>query len=89
MKPDRIRLRIEYARETDKLFSDNIPAYADWLEVKLAKAEAKNLPTDVVSNLLEFDKCPACRSKRVKRTNVLIRGSYVYECLECCEQFSN
>jgi hypothetical protein len=34
---NRIKLRIEYARETNKLFSDNIPLYADWLEKKLAK----------------------------------------------------
>jgi len=37
---NRIRLRIEYARETDKIFSDNIPQYADWLEERLAKLEA-------------------------------------------------
>jgi hypothetical protein len=33
---ERIRLRVEYSRETDLIFSDNIPAYADWLERKLA-----------------------------------------------------
>ena len=32
----RMKLRIEYSRETDFVFSDNIPAYADWLEKKLA-----------------------------------------------------
>lgn len=32
----RMKLRIEYSRETDLIFSDNIPAYADWLEQKLA-----------------------------------------------------
>ena len=32
----RMKLRIEYSRETDLIFSDNIPAYADWLEKKLA-----------------------------------------------------
>lgn len=88
-EPERIMLRIQYAKETDKLFSDNIPAYADWLEVRLAKLEAKNLPTDDVSNLFEFDKCPICRSKRIKRTTILIGGKHVYECLKCCEQFSN
>lgn len=31
-----MKLRIEYSRETDLIFSDNIPAYADWLENKLA-----------------------------------------------------
>jgi hypothetical protein len=39
MKPvseERMRLRIEYSRETDLIFSDNIPAYADWLEKRLA-----------------------------------------------------
>jgi hypothetical protein len=33
---NRMHLRIEYTRETDLLFSDNIPKYADWLEIKLA-----------------------------------------------------
>lgn len=33
---ERMKLRIEYSRETDLIFSDNIPAYADWLEQKLA-----------------------------------------------------
>lgn len=33
---ERMKLRIEYSRETDLIFSDNIPAYADWLENKLA-----------------------------------------------------
>ena len=33
---ERMRLRVEYSRETDLIFSDNIPAYADWLEKKLA-----------------------------------------------------
>ena len=47
------------------------------------------LPIHDVSKPLEFDKCPICRSKRVKRTNIVIRGRYVYECLACCEQFSN
>lgn len=36
---DRIKLRIEYSRETDLIFSDNIPAYADWLEKKLASIQ--------------------------------------------------
>ena len=31
----RMKLRIEYSRETDLIFSENIPAYADWLEKKL------------------------------------------------------
>jgi hypothetical protein len=35
----RIKLRIDYSRETDLVFSDNIPAYADWLEKKLALSQ--------------------------------------------------
>ncbi len=33
---ERMKLRVMYSRETDLIFSDNIPAYADWLEKKLA-----------------------------------------------------
>lgn len=33
---ERMKLRVQYSRETDLIFSDNIPAYADWLEKKLA-----------------------------------------------------
>ena len=33
---ERMKLRVEYSRETDLIFIDNIPAYADWLEKKLA-----------------------------------------------------
>ena len=36
---NRMRLRIEYSRETDLIFSDNISAYADWLEKKLAMSQ--------------------------------------------------
>ncbi len=36
---ERIKLRVEYSRETDLIFSDNIPAYADWLEKKLALSQ--------------------------------------------------
>lgn len=35
----RMKLRIEYSRQTDLIFSDNIPAYADWLEKKLALSQ--------------------------------------------------
>lgn len=35
----RMKLRIEYSRETDLTFSDNIPSYADWLEKKLALSQ--------------------------------------------------
>jgi hypothetical protein len=33
----RMMLRVLYARETNELFEDNIPKYADWLETKLAE----------------------------------------------------
>jgi hypothetical protein len=52
MKPvseERMRLRLEYSRETDLIFSDNIPAYADWLEKKLALSQPPvigSLPSD-------------------------------------------
>jgi hypothetical protein len=36
---ERMRLRIEYARETELIFSENIPAYADWLEKKLSMCQ--------------------------------------------------
>jgi hypothetical protein len=36
---ERMKLRVEYSRETDLIFSDNIPAYADWLEKKLALSQ--------------------------------------------------
>lgn len=39
MSCDRIKLRIKYSRETGKLFSDNIPLYADWLEKKLSEKQ--------------------------------------------------
>jgi hypothetical protein len=35
----RMKLRIEYSRETDLVFSDNIPAYSDWMEKKLALSQ--------------------------------------------------
>jgi hypothetical protein len=43
---ERMRLRIEYSRETDLIFSDNIPSYADWLEKRLASKNIEVLPTD-------------------------------------------
>jgi hypothetical protein len=33
---ERMRLRVEYSRETDLIFSDNIAVYGDWLEKRLA-----------------------------------------------------
>ena len=39
LSEQRMKLRIEYSRETGLLFSDNIPAYADWLENKLASIQ--------------------------------------------------
>lgn len=47
----RMKLRIEYSRETDLIFSDNIPAYADWLEKKLALSQH-----DVIKSV-----CEKCR----------------------------
>lgn len=38
---ERMKLRIEYSRKTDLIFSDNIPAYADWLENKLSLKQIK------------------------------------------------
>lgn len=38
---ERMKLRMEYTRETDYIFSDNIAKYADWLEVRLAKLETE------------------------------------------------
>ena len=35
----RMWLRVKYSQETDLIFSDNIPAYADWLEKRLAAIE--------------------------------------------------
>ena len=39
----RMYLRVEYTRETDEIFSDNIPKYADWLEAKLADSPDVNI----------------------------------------------
>jgi hypothetical protein len=33
---ERMALRVQYLRETRLIFNDYIPAYANWLEVKLA-----------------------------------------------------
>jgi hypothetical protein len=33
---NRMNLRILYTRETNIIFSDDIPKYADWLEISLA-----------------------------------------------------
>ena len=40
----RLHLRVLYARETDKILIDNIGAYADWLETKLAEIGFKICP---------------------------------------------
>jgi hypothetical protein len=39
---ERMFLRIAYTRESGELFSDNIPAYADWLEIKLAESRQQH-----------------------------------------------
>ena len=39
---ERIRLRMDYSRETELIFSDNIPLYADWLEEKLTSTQGEN-----------------------------------------------
>lgn len=46
----RIKLRIDYANETQEMFEDNIPKYADWLENKLASLTEQNLNKHGVSN---------------------------------------
>jgi len=66
MTENRIKLRMQYARETDNIFSDNIPLYADWLETRLANLEnPKETKCDncdemvvMVKNSDEF--CPNC-----------------------------
>ena len=73
----------DYAMQDTGEFHDNISTIEEIERI------VKNSRLNPVSKPLDFDKCPLCRSKRVERTSILIRGSYVYECLECCEQFSN
>jgi hypothetical protein len=52
---ERMRLRIEYSRETNLIFSDNIPAYADWLEKRLAAVnETQQTDASVLSKLDEM-----------------------------------
>jgi hypothetical protein len=46
----RIKLRIDYANETQEMFENNIPKYADWLENKLAALTEQNLNKHGVSN---------------------------------------
>jgi hypothetical protein len=45
---NRMLLRVEYARETELIFSDDIPKYADWLEIKLAKI--LNVSEEITNN---------------------------------------
>ncbi len=52
---NRMRLRIEYSRETDFLFSENIPAYANWLEKKLALLQP---PVSVINWILFSEQQP-------------------------------
>ena len=72
-----------YAMQDTGEFNDNVATIEEIEQL------VKNSRLNPVSKPADFDKCPICRSKRVERTSILIRGSYVYECLECCEQFSN
>ena len=44
----RVKLRMKYAKEMNAVFSDNIPAYGDWLEKRLATLE-ENLTIHGVS----------------------------------------
>lgn len=62
---ERMKLRIEYSRETDLIFSDNIPAYADWLENKLA------LRQPPVSGRSEQFICPCCGSDKTYKTDAI------------------
>ncbi len=51
-----MKLRIEYSRETNKSFSDNIPLYADWLEKKLAEKASlfvNAVQTNIMLNLIK------------------------------------
>lgn len=43
---ERMELRVIYSRETDLIFSDNIPLYADWLEKKLSEKLKNNIIND-------------------------------------------
>lgn len=47
-----MQLRVQYSREHNELFSDNIPAYADWIEKKLSKVN--ELPKLKDKNGTEF-----------------------------------
>jgi hypothetical protein len=76
---ERIKLRIEYSRETDLIFSDNIPAYADWLEEKLALSQH-----DVSGSTLPIGfkvyVCTECGEINVKKDNREIRVGFCDEC---------
>ena len=60
----RIKLRIEYSRETDLIFSDNIPAYADWLEKKLALRQPSVVgcvcPNEIKTGTVSINCCNIC-----------------------------
>ena len=64
---ERMKLRVEYTRETDLMFSDNIPAYADWLEKKLALSQHDvmvELPTCIGGSSNNFAGiCTACGNR--------------------------
>ena len=46
----RMLLRVEYSRETKELFSENIPKYADWLEIRLASLGQPPVNSDIRVN---------------------------------------
>ena len=67
----RMKLRIEYSRETDLIFSDNIPAYADWLEKKLALSQ---LP--VIKSVCDHS---------WMNTGMMVQGKSLMVCTKCKE----
>ena len=73
----------DYAMQDTGEFHDNVAT------IEEIKRLVKNSRLNPVSKPLDFDKCPICRSKRIEQTSILIGQSYVHECRECCEQFSN
>ena len=46
-------LRITFTRENGELFSDNIPAYCDWIEKRLAKVMVASQGEGSVSERME------------------------------------
>jgi hypothetical protein len=65
---NRIKLRLQYSRETDLLFSENIPLYADWLEKKLAGICEHEL-IRTTKNYKKAWKCVNCRKVFTEKPN--------------------